>query len=76
MGDGKDGCEMNTPKHSQDGAGQAGWLISCMRQVTVELGSHPASATDPRTLSSLEGGDGEEEGRMEEQTEEQMDSRK
>ena len=41
----------------------------------MELGSHPASATALST-PSLEGGDGEEEGRMEGWTEEQMDGRK
>lgn len=33
-GDGKDGCEMNTPTHGRDGTEQ-GLAELCMKQVTV-----------------------------------------
>lgn len=69
-GDGKDGCEMNTPTQEREGAGHgAGQPVPDLSHGVA--GVHPASATALSALS-LKGGDAEEEGWMEGQTEGQM----
>lgn len=65
-------CEMNTPMHGRVGQGTS-WIVHEANHCVAGLKSNLSLAY---SVPSLKCGDGEEEGWIEEQTEEQIDSRK